>query len=280
MAPVMDRAALVALRRAVCAIEERPAETLGGVALRRFGGAASRLSTGVARFDAALGGGLRQGALTEIRTDETRQAAAAAGFALALARLLPEDGRPLIWIAAADALAEAGLPHAPGLAALFGAGGLIVAPARALAQALWIAEEAAASGAARAVLIELRGDPARLDLTATRRLDRRAHASGRPVLLIRHAAPPRPTAAPVRIAVAAAPFAAADALFPFGAAFTVTVEKSPAARPLSLNLEWNADDRRFSDAAPHPGAVVSPPFGRSHPPAASRAGLAHERRRA
>lgn len=281
MAVVMDRAALFALRRTVAAIEERPAETLGGVALRRFGGTApSRLSTGVPRFDAALGGGLPATALTEIRTGETRQAAAAAGFALMLATLGADDGRPLIWVAAAGAFAEAGLPHAPGLAALAGHLPLIVAPTRRLSEALWIAEEAAASGAARAVLVETRGDVAGLDLTATRRLDRRAQAAARPVLLIRHAAQAQPTAAPVRLAVAAAPFARGDPLFPFGAAFTVAVEKSPAARPATLFMEWTPDDRRFRDAAPDHGAVVSPPVGRPRPPPASRPVMAHERRRA
>lgn len=279
---VMVRETICALRRAVRAIEERPAETLGGqgVTVRRFDAGsetAGRIETGLAAFDAALGGGLPLAALSELRTDETRQAGAATGFALALASLAADSARPLLWVAATDTLAEAGLPHAPGIAALVGLARFIVAPARTLAQALWVAEEAAACGAVGAVLVELRGNPARLDLTATRRLDRRAQASRRPVFLLRHAAEPEPTAAPVRLHVAAAPYARGDPLFPFGGAFAVTVEKSPAARQLSVLMEWNADERRFRDAAPHHGAVVSPPAGRSHPAPASRPGLAHRR---
>lgn len=279
---VMVKERLCALRRAVRAIEERPAETLGpqDIALRRFAGrsgAAERIVTGLAAFDAALGGGLPLAALSELRTGETREAGAATGFALALASLAPDPARPLLWIATADVLAETGLPHAPGIAALAGMAHLIVAPARTLAGALWVAEEAISSGAVRAVLLELRGNPARLDLTATRRLDRRAQAAGRPVFLLRHAAEAEPTAAGIRLHVAAAPYARGDPLFPFGAAFAVTVEKSPAARPMSVLMEWNADERRFSDAAPHPGAVVSPPAGRSRPPQALRPGLAHRK---
>lgn len=277
---VMVREKLCALRRAVRAIEERPAETFGAgdVTLRRFSGeagVAGRIVTGLAAFDAALGGGLPLAALSELRTGETREAGAATGLALALASLAPDPVRPLLWIATADVLAEAGLPHAPGSAALAGLSRLVVAPARTLTEALWVAEEAAASGAVRTVLLELRGNPARLDLTATRRLDRRAQAAGRPVLLLRHAADAEPTAAAIRLLVAAAPHARGDPLFPFGAAFAVTVEKSPTARPLSVLMEWNADERRFRDAAPHPGAVVSPPAGRSRPPQALRPRLAH-----
>lgn len=272
---VMGRAELSALRRAIATIERRPAAMPAGVTLRRFRADSAAVATGIAGFDAALGGGLCPGALAEIRTDETREAAAAAGLALALAALVPSGGRPILWIAAADLMNEAGLPHAASLSALFGPAGLLVARARDLAAALWIAEEAAASEAVAAVLLEIRGAPARLDLTATRRLDRRAAAAGRPVFLLRHAAPAVPTAAALRLAVRAAPFAGADPLFPFGAAFAVTVEKSPACRPSSFLLEWNADVRHFVAAGPaDPRFVAAPPVVRPGMASAPRLRLA------
>ena len=73
--------------------------------------------------------------------------------------------------------------------------------------ALWIAEEAARLSALGGGLLEVDGNPDRLDLTATRRLHRRAQAAGRPVLLLRQSALAEPTAAPVRLLVAPAPAA-------------------------------------------------------------------------
>ena len=86
-------------------------------------------------------------------------------------------------------------------------GSLLFAEAPKLADALWIAEEAARLTALAAVILELRGNPDRLDLTATRRLHRRAQEAGRPVFLLRQAAEAEPTAAPVRFVVAPAPAA-------------------------------------------------------------------------
>ena len=156
-----------------------------------------------------LGGGLPKAALTEIHGAETRDAGAVAGFALALASLILKGrkaGLPLLWIGTSEIFREAGFPYAVGLARDFGIApeALLFSEAPKLADALWIAEEAARLSALAAVIIELRGNPDRLDLTATRRLHRRAEQAGRPVLLIRQAAEAEPTAAPVRLVVAAA----------------------------------------------------------------------------
>ncbi|MGH6925838.1 MAG: hypothetical protein ACRED5_19090, partial [Propylenella sp.] len=58
-----------------------------------------RLSLGVARLDAALGGGLPLATLSEVRADESRDGGAAAGFVLALAaRLAAAGGEPsIVW---------------------------------------------------------------------------------------------------------------------------------------------------------------------------------------
>lgn len=269
----MDATDIAVLRRAVATIEERGTLASGAdaVTLRRFAG--GKVATGAPAFDRALGGGLPAAALMEIGA-AAREAGAAAGFALALAGLLPPSGRPLLWVAPREALGEAGWPHAPGLRPFLGSMALIVAPARSVPEALWIAGEAAGAGAAAAIVLEVRGDHARLDLTATRRLNWLARAAGRPVFLLRLSAASAPTAAPLRLAVAAAP---AGPLFLPGARFAVAVEKTPVARPAAFILEWNADERRFLEQPARqadPGAVVAAPVGRPRLPAPARSRMA------
>lgn len=244
-------------------------------------------TTGSAGFDAALGGGLPRGALVEVTSGETRDAGAAAGFGLALAGIYcaGNTGKvlPLLWIGTLDVLNEAGMPYLGGLHALLGGGifRLFLARAGHTAEALWMAEEAVRTAGIGAVLVETRGHQRQLDLTATRRLHRRAQETGRPLILLRHAAPITPTAAPLRLAVKPA---AARARTVFGRAlagtigppaFAVTVTKSRAAAPASLILDWNFDEHRFAerhpedlgpvvplsrhgaDPAPAPGAVLA-----------------------
>ena len=227
------------------------------------GGRGMHIATGVEGLDAALGGGLPKAALTEIQGLETRDGGAVAGFALALAAFLrgrDMPARPLLWIGTAEIFGEAGLPHAPGLASGFGLepGALLFAEAPKLTDALWIAEEAAALKALSAVILEVRGNPARLDLTATRRLHVRAQQAGRPVFLLRQGALPDPTAAPVRLVVAPAPSGLRETLSgslprsigPPG--FLVTLSKSRTAMTAQFTLEWNADECAFFDRRPEP----------------------------
>lgn len=294
------REAVLALRREIARIEgtlpER-LETPAGMPARHD----AWLPTGAARLDALLGGGLARAALTEIHGGETRDAGAVAGFALALAGLLlkrtGKAGAPVLWVGTAEIFREAGFPHAAGLAASFGiaADELILAEAPKLADALWVAEEAAALTALSAVVLEVRGNCGRLDLTATRRLHRRAQATGRPVLLLRQAAEAEPTAAPVRLLVSPAPAAPRHTLAgPLAGsigrpAFTVAVGKCPAALPGRFILEWNPDEHQFRErnatesrtkdpvavvslsgggkgAAAAPGQVVAFPPAASRPP--------------
>lgn len=270
-----------ALRRKIARIEGRPAERLGPAAaaeaeapliLRRNGMAATDLlETGAPCFDAALGGGLPLPALTEIHAAETRNAGAAAGFAMALAsRVLERQGLPLLWIGTSEIFREAGLPHAPGLAGRFGVSTerLLVSQTSKLPDALWVAEEAARLTALGAVVLELRGNPHRLDLVATRRLHRRAQQAGRPLFLLRQAGEAAPTAAPVRLVVGPAP--ATERRILSGVlsgsigppAFTVSISKSRLSVPAEFTLEWNADERVFhareagQRRAPDTGLVV------------------------
>ena len=316
-ATAMAQETLCALRRQIARIEgvpaarlEPPAQARGpqmaddgkAIVLRENGcaaplppgmrfGAAQTMATGMADFDALLGGGLPLAALTEIIAADTRDSGAAAGFALALALIAMADAKDqdklLLWIGEEEALREAGRLHAPGLAAAFDLAPhrLLFARSGRIADTLWIAEEAARLSALGAVILEIRGNPRRLDLTATRRLHRRAAIAGRPVLLVRQAGVPEPTAAPVRLRVTAAPAAERTILgYPQPGSigrpvFAVTVDKSPAARPGSIAMEWNRDDQRLqSRQPPNPGLVVSPPRQRPDAALPPRPRLADGRR--
>ena len=275
-----------ALRHKIAKIEGRLAERLeqrgdacgAEVVLRHDGIAAAAvdglLQTGIEDLDKALGGGLPKAALTEIHGAQTRDAGAAAGFTLALvSRMLKQrsDSAPLLWIGTAEIFREAAFPYAAGLQQRFGIApeDILLSEAPKLADALWIAEEAARLTTLSAVLLELRGNPQGLDLTATRRLHRRAQAAGRPVFLLRQAAHAEPTAAPVRLIVSPAPAglrqtaggALARSIGPPG--FSVSIGKSRTALPGQFLAEWNVDERSLQQRRPdrpqaeNPVAVVS-----------------------
>jgi protein ImuA len=311
-APAMARERLAALRHAIARIEGRPAETLDGTigyalpdeetelspAASSFRGIvpgmtnagrahpSNLIRTGVASFDTALGGGLQAAALTELRADETRHAAALLGFALCLGASLHFDTKsPLLWLSADAAGRETGLPYLPGICGLAGIapGSLFTGLGRTVHDTLWIAEEAAASGAFCAVILELRGNPKALGLDETRRLQRRAALSGRPMFLLRVAGVTEPTAAPVRLAIAPAPSVlrrTRDGPLEgsIGApALRVAVEKACAPSRPPFILEWNPHDRHFierpADSLPRHAASADRP---DRPPALG-AGLAHKR---
>ena len=268
------------LRHKIAKIEGRLPEHLGGgkkdssgsetISLRRHGFVAPDygfLATGVENFDAVLGGGLPRAALTEVHGPSTRDAATVAGFVLAFASsALDAETAPVLWIGTTEIFREAGFPYAPGIQSLYeiDPARLMVAQAPKLADALWIAEEAARLKGFSAVVLEICGNPARLDLTATRRLHRRANAAGRPVFLLRHAAGPEPTAAPVRLVVSAAPaglrrtFQGSLARSIGPPSFTVAISKNRTAPPTQFTLEWNPHGRSFQERRTENPVPVAP----------------------
>lgn len=276
---------VLALRRKIARLEATLPERLAApmdradvVVLRRHGAALPErllLPTGARAFDDALGGGVPRAALTEIHGAQIRDAGTVTGFALSLAGpILQRAGAasaPILWIGTTEIFRETGLPYLPGLCGHFGIASeeLLVAEVPKLVDALWIAEEAAGLKALSAVLLEIQGNPSKLDLTATRRLHRRAQAAGRPVFLLRQAAMAEPTAAPLRLVVSPASASPrwtlngplAGSIGPPG--FKVRIDKSRTAPPRQFTLEWNVDEHIFADrrkqALPPQdhGAVVS-----------------------
>ena len=270
----LAREELLSLRRQIAKIEGRLAERLelpsarrgegepaearaDAVLVRRDGIAeAGLLPIGVEALDRPLGGGLPRAALTELHGAQMRDAGAVTGFALGLASIMlrdTEEPAPLLWIAAGGMAAEAGELYAPGVVFRYGVppDRLIFSRVRRIEDALWVAEEAASLSALSLVVLEVAASPRKLDLTATRRLHRRAQLSGRPLFLLRHAGRPEPTAAPVRLGIGAAPAGERPLLSGTLAgsigppAVTVTVTRSRNHMPASVTLEWSDDARAW-----------------------------------
>ena len=280
---VPDVPKLSTLRAAIRRIEDRPPETwgLGGQASaepdapregeglgEEFRPVLPVCPLGAEGIDQALGGGFPEAGLSEIRVETVRDGGAGLGFALALAvRLGASLRRPLVWIAPAATLTEAGFPYRPGLASFgFDPAALVVVRASRLEEALWAAEEAARSGAPALTLLEVQANPAALSLEGSRRLHWRSRNAGRPVLVLRQGGSAETTAAPLRRQLSAAPAGRVpglEALPCLGApAFAVAIEKSRDGRLGQFHLEWNVHERRFVQAeraAALSRPVLSPP---------------------
>ena len=265
---------LARLRRRIAAIEGRPAggepvtddgkglssairplssdprpPSADPLAPRRGG---TTLPFGILALDRLLQGGLRRAALHEIRGPTMRDAGAATGFALSLlSRLLAIDDRPVLVVIEAAAR-EAGLPYAPGLDR-FGldSGRLVIVRARKTADLLWAFEEGLRCRGLAAVLAEIKGSSARLDLTASRRLALRARETGVMGLLLRQAGAAEPGAAETRFLVEPQP-SAILADFPSGIgrpAWRLALERNRHGATGAFDLEWDHGTRSFALAA-------------------------------
>ncbi|MGG7537140.1 MULTISPECIES: hypothetical protein [Rhizobium] len=294
----LARERLFALRETIAKLEGKPAPALAAAEREALAsgetgrqdaernGRRQRLSFGVASLDEAMEGGLPLDAITEIRSALFRDAGAASGFALAAATLLQRveeeasDCSPILWIGDPVSTMEAGLPYAVGLQDF----GLrperfLQALPRKLDEALWLAETALESGAFSVVILEIRGNPAHVGLTESRRLGLRAKAAGRPLFLLRQAGEEEASSAAFRLLAEPAP--AGMRALPGGSrlagsignpVFHLSLEKSRNPAPLSLLLEWNPHERQFfpineprhaltpDERSAYPGAQLSAPF--------------------
>ncbi len=286
---------LARLRRRIAEIEGRPVihDPAGAerqsppspLAGEGWGYAADARSLGVRHgslplavppLDRLLAGGLRRNALHEVRSDTTRDAASATGFAAALlACLAAHDRRPVLWVAEASALREAGLPYGAGLDR-FGTDSsrLILVRVAKPAEALWVFEEGLSCRGLAAVLTEIRGNPRPLDLTATRRLALRAEAGGVMGLLLRQSGEAQATAAETRWGVAPLPAAMSDD-FAAGIgrpAWRLTLERNRRGPTGTADVEWDHERRTFAEAGlpAHSRSVAAASFDRPDPAPAQR----------
>ena len=237
---------------------------------------AATLPFAIPRLDHMLAGGLRRAALHEVRSDESRDAGVAIGFAAAiLSRLADDDDRPILWIVEAAAAHEAGALYGTGLIR-FGLdpARLIMVGVDRAKDALWVFEEGLGCRGLAAVLTEIRGEPRLLDLTASRRLALRAAEHGVMGLLVRQSHHPEPGAATTRWLVAPQPAAASDDT-PAAIghpAWRLTLERNRRGATGVFDVEWNHDQRCFitrpaaGEVAAHPRPVAAHSPDRSSAP--------------
>lgn len=237
-------------------------------------------------LDRIMGGGLPRGALSEVVAGRAGDAAAASGFALALAvRFAAAGAGPVVWILEDAARSETGAPYAPGLAAHgLDPARLLVVRTAGGAESLWATEEALRCRAVAAVVLDL-WRTRTYDLVASRRLVLAAGASGTPGILVAAGAPGTArdlcSAAQARFEVAAAPGphmpAGMRLPLPGRAAWAVRLARiraGPAGAPAGFDWEkfwplvWDHEEARFCDALPVPPPALL--RDRPHPAAGAR----------
>ena len=260
------------LRAAIARIEARTASgdpraaasrTAGSVAAER----AERTALGHAEADASLGGGLRHGALHEVFAADTSHGAAAAAFALGLARRVAGERRAIAWIRQDFAGVEIGEPSALGLLELgLDPARFVIVRVADATDVLRAAGEALACPALGAAIIEPWGATRGFDLQASRRLTLAAGAAGVTALALRLAAVPLPSAAETRWLVRAVPSPCAEDVLAedlWGAPLCeASLVRNRHGRTGRWLMEWRADDGRFR-TPPHPGALAAEPADRS-----------------
>jgi len=201
----------------------------------------------------------------EVYAAEPDDAAAAIGFAMALASVLTKEGqRSVLWLRSRRAMRLGGVLQAQGWAELGGVPGMallgVVPDETALLRA---AVDALRCPALSMVVAESCGTMRELDLTTSRRLALTAEKSGVPLLLLRLGAKPVPSAAQTRWQVTSAPSKALASHAPGAPVFDITLLRQKSG-PCGMNwrLEWDRDRRIFREATLS-GDMVSVPANRS-----------------
>ncbi len=222
-----------------------------------------RFGLGVGEVDAALGGGLARGRVHEVFAGVTADAAAAAGFAAALA-LRGAGGRPVMWVRQAFCEIEAGRLHARGLAGLgLDPDALLMVRVPDVLGVLRAGGEALGCRALGAVVIEPWGAPPEIDFTVSRRLSLAAAGSGVACLFLRLAATPHASAAATRWKVAAAPSRPFPANAPGRPAFDIALLRQRGGTAgRNWRLEWDHELRVFNAVPALSGGAAAVPAGR------------------
>lgn len=218
----------------------------------------TRLPLGVAAIDQRLDGGLAHGGLHELRCALSRDIAAAAGFALGLAELAARSGRSarqrIVWVCDPAARGEGGGLFPAGLAQYgIAPSRLTMVEPRDLQGALWAADEAAGCADLAALVFQIKGNPARFDITATRRLMLRARESGVLALVLRQSGQEEASAAATRWLVRADISESGD-IFERGVGamrLSLTLERNRTGQTGRWRVAWNHHLRAFDHAAPH-----------------------------
>lgn len=237
------------------------------------------VALGIAGLDQVLSGGLARGRVHEIYGAEPDDAAAAIGFAMALASSLNFGaGNPALWLRSVPAMRQGGVLQAQGWAELGGTPDMaLIGHVPKGTDLLRAAVDALRCSAVSVVVAESWGTLRELDLTASRRLTLAAERSGVPLLLLRLDAAPVPSAAQTRWLIAAAPSQPLPGNAPGAPAFDITLLRQKSGPcGMSWQLEWDRDRRIFREA-PLSGAVVPILVDRSTAAGTGRHSLATNR---
>ncbi|MGJ8569643.1 MAG: ImuA family protein [Hoeflea sp.] len=218
-----------------------------------------QLTLGASAVDHCLEGGLVCGGLHEVRSPLARDIGAATGFALGLAVRAMQAERGLrggiVWVTDPATRVDGGGLFPAGLAqyGLDPSSMTMVEPGD-LQGAMWAADEAAGCNGLAALIFQIKGNPARFDMTATRRLMLRARQSGVLALTLRQSGEEEASAAATRWRVNTE-MSGADKILERGVGamrLSLTLERNRAGRTGQWLLAWNPKDRSFDHAAPHP----------------------------
>ncbi|WP_299865546.1 hypothetical protein [uncultured Hoeflea sp.] len=229
------------------------------------------LALGADAVDRVLEGGLSCGGLHEVRCALARDIGAGAGFALGLAARAFSHGRDgrrrIVWVNDPAARCDGGGLLPAGLAqyGLDPAAFTLIEP-RDLKGAMWAADEAAGCAGLAVLVFQIRGNPARFDMTATRRLLLRARENGVLALTLRQSGEEEASAAATRWRVQPH-ISEADELDQRGVGamrLLLTLERNRAGRTGQWPLAWNPQTGMFDHAASQPAARAAPPAHSRH----------------
>ena len=184
--------------------------------------------------------------LHEWRCGETRAIGAAVSMLLGVLAQAEDRQRHIMWVADPATTLDAGMLCPDGLAMLgLDPARLIIVTPMHFGEALWAADQAAACGDLAAVVLHVAGNPARLDLTATRRLLLRAQTSGTRVFILRQGGAADATATITRWAVSPAPSAhEKTGIGP--PAFHAYLERNRNGQTGAWQMQWDHEKRMFS----------------------------------
>jgi protein ImuA len=204
---------------------------------------------GIETLDHVLGGGLATGLLHEIYGAAGRDAGAATGFALGLARRLTGNMAPIVWLVQSPAAGEYGHPYAPGLAEMgIDPNRLLLVQVRREEELLEAALQTARTLAGGVAVLEPHGEARQLDLTAGRKLALAAEASGVSLLLLKIAAVPVASTAATRWRVSAAPSHGMPRHLMGPPRLQVELMRNRNGRTGTWIVEWNSDESVFASA--------------------------------
>lgn len=245
-------------------------ETGGGERL------SARTALGAGGADAAMKGGLLQGAMHEVFAADGVQSAAATGFVAGLARRLTERKRFVLWIRQDFSSIESGDLSMAGFAELgLDPGHIVVVRAPTAEIVLRTAADGLACNALGAVVAEMWGETRAFDLVASRKLTLAAGASGVTALMLRLGAMPQASTAETRWIVRAAhspPVASWEASnweawgWPV---FDVELARNRHGPLGRWTMEWTSDEYRFHEQTANPQRMAATPADRSPPPPAA-----------